>query len=114
MVLKGDAKREYQRIYMREYMRKRRQKDHEDLIVARLDYAKAKARTDGLRSFYAEREADRQFNEEAALMVLGPVTDDAEGYDKLLTVAKHRGYSRAWAAHRFRERFGHWPPRIAK
>lgn len=82
--------------------------------MTKIDYAKAKARTDGLRSFYAEREAERQFNEEAALMVLGPVTDDAEGYDKLLTVAKHKGYSRGWAAHRFRERFGHWPPRLTK
>jgi DNA repair protein RadD len=40
-------------------------------------------------------------------------TDDEKisFYRQLLGVAKQRGYQRGWAAHKFKERFGAWPPR---
>ena len=31
-------------------------------------------------------------------------------FGELLWIAKERGYKRGWAAHKFRERMGHWPP----
>jgi DNA repair protein RadD len=32
-------------------------------------------------------------------------------YKNMLAVAQKRGYKLGWAAHLFKERFGHWPPR---
>ena len=31
---------------------------------------------------------------------------------QLACIALQRGYKRGWAAHKFKEKFGHWPPRI--
>lgn len=30
-------------------------------------------------------------------------------YSELLFLSAHRGYSRGWVAHKFKEKFGHWP-----
>lgn len=46
---------------------------------------------------------------------LGPIhTSDRnkrEWYDRQIATARARGYKPGWVAHRFRFRFGHWPPK---
>lgn len=40
---------------------------------------------------------------------IGPLTPDAEGYQRLQTLATRKGYQKGWAAHQFKRRFGIFP-----
>jgi superfamily II DNA or RNA helicase len=37
--------------------------------------------------------------------------DELHFYQQLLWIARERGYKPGWAAYKFKEKFGHWPPR---
>lgn len=116
MPLTGDAKRVYQAAYMR--ARRATAKVEKDAAMSKLDYARDKARSIGIRSARDDIEigsrpptAYRSASKERAkwLETLAKIVDSSEGYAVLQMIGVQRGYQSGWAAHRFRERFNHWP-----
>lgn len=106
----ADAKR----AYFREYMAKRRAAKRMESDMAKMDWERAKNRVDRYAS-WDKREALIALAESLPVdprmdtSRFGKITPTREGYITLLDVAELRGYSKGWAWHRFRDRFGKWP-----
>ena len=60
-----------------------------------------------------ERERMRVLNERIARIEMNaakPIESKRDAYAKIQAEAKDKGYAPGWAKHRFKARFGAWPP----